>query len=585
VYGATVEPSDPTPRDSGYRAGARLRQADRHRTRGIVLVLGAIVVAGVAFAALDGNRGPASPSGPAEHATSSPVVASTLPATPEVSLLPALAILGQPAPTRPVPMNAGWLRWLDPRTGMLNGDVSESDAGSQALTFVDADGRAIQVCMPPPSSGLVATFQVALCPFDADGKASAPIDIATFETSLAVATSFDPGPVQLDAAVSRDGRWLWVASAVRGGSTWIVEARRIDLTTRTVDRVRSVREIPIHTSTVQRPSADGWLVEAADVIRPVIRVSPNGSRISLSLTAETAGPSLLQRERLVLDAVDASARPVVAFHAGEASDTACDAARSGWATEDVFFTLCSHGEVDGALQPFVRIENPDDMTRDVSVGLEIAANGRPFAGPFDDSSWLLDARRGLLYRWDPRGLNLSTLDVATRAGSTISLDPSGGTPKGGIGPVPGGVAPDGDVAWGQLVAGGSPAAGMQLVGSGDGHYLYLVARPPDGGFPGRPPDPPRSLIWVLESATLAMLGRGEAPSLVDQVGLAPGGGPLLALLTPEPAKGSPASDWVIPVWFIDQATGQPLAVAGRVRGPGSVAPWLLNPIVGTLVGF
>ncbi|MBI3745732.1 MAG: hypothetical protein HY264_04275 [Chloroflexi bacterium] len=580
-----MEPSDPTPRDTGYRAGARLRQADRHRTRGTVVVLAAIVVSGIAFAALDGDRGRPSASDRAD-ASPSPEGTVARASIPEGTSLPAVAILGQPAPARPVPMNAGWVRWLDPRTGTLGGDADPPDSGVEPLTFVDAGGRAIQVCMSPPQDTSGDTYAVELCAFDAAGRRSDPTPIAMFQAPLPIATGLDAAPVQLDAAVSANGRRLWVTSAVRGGTSWNVELRVVDLATHAVTLVRRLREIPIHSAVVRQPSADGWLVEPADLIRPVIRVSPEGLRISLSLTAETAGPGLPQQERLVLDAVETTSSPIVAFHAGQASDTACDASRSGWANERIFFMLCSHGEADGALQPFVRIENPDDMTRDVSVGLEIAADGRRLVRPFDNSSWLLDARDGMLYRWDPSGLNLSTLDVKTRAGSTISLDPAGGTPKGGIETPLGGTMPDGEVAWGQLVSAGSPAAGMQIVGSGDGRYLYLVASPPVGGFAGRRAGAQSSLLWVVATDTLVMLGRGEAPALVDQVGLAPGGGPLIAMLTPEaPARGLPASDWVVPVWFVDQATGQPLAVAGRVRGPGGVAPSFLNPTVGTLAGF
>ena len=48
---------------------------------------------------------------------------------------------------------------------------------------------------------------------------------------------------------------------------------------------------------------------------------------------------------------------------------------------------------------------------------------------------------------------------------------------------------------------------------------------------------------------------------------------------------SATTDWEVPVWFVDPATGLTVAVNGRVHGPGSQPGWLLAPTIGSLAGF
>ena len=579
------KPPERTPRDHGYRADARLRQASSNRTRGTILGLVAIIASGFAFSILKPEGLDPAPS--RTGLAGGPVATSLGHAPTPVA---ALAVLGQPAPRRPVPMMAGWLQWLDPLTGALMGDAAPPEAGATSLTFVDAAGEAVQVCVAPAQNGPDLTVEVHLCSFLASGHERDEIPIATFHTPLffpAFDRSVGIVPLQLDATVSRDGRWLWLASAALvNDHTWAVEVRRVDLASDAVIATRTIREIPVREFGLQPPSAEGWLLESGWLLRPVIRASPDGAELSLTLTASdptAVETGLLRQERVVIpSSLDPNTAISVAFPSGGPSDLACDPTRASWATERHYLTLCSHQESDRSLQPFVRIESPDDMTRDVAVGTTIPES----VAAFDDSSWLLNARTGRLYRWAPEALQLSSLDVATRAGTTVILAPAGLPPAGGIETPAGGVAADGQLDWTQLTPAGASAAGLQLAGSGDGRYLYATARPPRAGFGGRLVVPPRSVVWVIEAATNRLLGRGDAPAEIDQIALAPGGGPLLEMLTPTLQEGPGlVTDWVEPVWFVDQATGQTLEVAGQVRGPGTLPGTLLPPLVGRLAGF
>jgi hypothetical protein len=566
---------DRLPRDAGYRARARLDRTGVRRVQFAIVAIVVVVGAGIVFSIGGfGEAGPSESPGSAEGTTSP---SGSRPA-PTPTPLPVFAILGSPAPSRPVPLSAGWLRWLDPVTGALIGDARPGDR-APTLTFVDSVGRAVQVCTSATVDGSSLMTDVELCTFDERGTAVGRDRIVTLTSVLLVAVSPDDSgleSVQLDATVSRDGRWLWLVSAVRGPATWAVELWRIDLRTRILDGSREVRAIPIGRPGVDAPSADGWLVDATTVIWPVVRASPNGSQLSVTLTASSpndTASSLLQQERLVLDSELVPAWPITAaLPHGEASDLVLDPSRAAWATERHYLSISSYPGDDGDFQPFVRIENPDDMTRDVAVGPLMEADART------GWAWLLDARRGILYRWIPASRTLTKLDIATRAGTTVILDPEPG-PAGADWPAQ--RADDGLMAWSHLAPARDQSPGPQLAGSADGRVLYAL------GFTDWPPieagPPPRSMVWVLDAESLSVIGLWDPPGQAFEIALGPGGSPLLEISWA--MSGSLASDWTTGLWFVDQLTGRPLEVVGQLRSPGGGRARLIQPSVQAFAGF
>jgi hypothetical protein len=477
----------------------------------------------------------------------------------------------------PLSVGAAGLRWLDPVTGALIGDARPGDR-APTLTFVDSAGRAVQVCASATVDGLSLITEVELCAFDERGTAVGRDRIVTLTSELLVDVSSDYSGLEsvgLDATVSRDGRWLWLVSAVRGPATWAVDLWRIDLLTRTLDGSREVRVIPIGTSGVGAPSADGWLVDATTVIWPVVRASPNGSQLSVTLTAYSLNESetsSYQQERLMLDSALGPTSPITAaFPHGEARDLVLDPSRAAWATERHYLSISTYHGDDDDFQPFVRIENPDDMTRDVAVGPVM----RTASGT--GSSWLMDAGRGILYRWIPASRTLTMLDIATRAGTTVILDPE---PGPGAADWPAKGAADGLMAWSHL----APAriqGSSQLAGSADGRVLYAL------GFLDWPPieagPPPRSAVWVLDAESLSVIEAWNPPGPVNEIALGPGGGPLLGTSLAE--RPSPAMDWTTALWFVDQHTGDLLEILGQLQGSGAGRTWLIQPSVQALAGF
>ncbi len=559
----------------------------------MIAVLVAAIGLGVVLAALRNGQTSLAPLLGDLSPTSRP--ADTEPTEPIAvpSPVPRVGILGSPLPERPVPLIAGWLRWLDPRNGALVGDAqpmdpASPDLASPDLAFADASGDVVQLCGSTMQIAGRLIVSLDVCAYDGDGRQRTRFPVLDLRPESLPITNDLPvsAPFALDATISRDGQWLWIATSVHVSGGWEVTVHRVDIAERATAGSRTLRMIPDATAAPGFPSAGGWLVADTSTVRPVVRASPDGARLSVTMTelrAPGAPVGLLQQERVEFDASLEPSTPIdVAFPVGAASDVACDPSRAGWATDQHYLSLCWHAEPNGDIQPFVRIENPFDMTRDVAIGPLIPAADQTT----DDSSWLLDVRRGVLHRWSYLHHTLTTFEVETRAGTTLTFDFGGPPPTTGDWPVP--LPGSGSLAWSSLDGGTVPGwSALRLAGSADGTVLYalgLVPRAGDGLIRLG------STVWVIDARTGRQVGRWDTPGPVDQLALAPGGGPLVELVTPRvpqsrPQLGVPVVDWTTQVWFVDQRTGVPLEVLGEVRGPGYAVPVLLNPSVAGLAGF
>ena len=572
--------------DDGYRANGQIQGGQDRRTSLVVVALVAVVGLGVLLAALrnDGSSlapllGDLSPTmTPAPQASDFP---------PGPTTLPRLGILGAPLPERPIPMMAGWLQWLDPRTGEFGGDPQPSDLADQMLTFADAVGDVVQVCTTQATRGGSQIVSVDICAYDADGRQRTHFPVAALRPEpmplhdgQVIGASF-----AIDATVDRSGRWLWVATSAHLPVGWDVSVHRIDLAAHTPAGSRQLRVIPTSTRSAAGLPAGDWRVADTSTVRPVVRASPDGSRLSVTITEMLASGvpvGLLQQERVEFDGSLEPSSPLdVVFPVGTPSDLACDASRAGWATDHHYLTLCRHSESNGDIQPFVRIEIPLYLTRDVAIGPAIPAADQTL----DDSSWLLDAQRGVLHRWSSLHHTMTSFDVENRAGTTVALDLFGPPPQTGAWPM---TAPgSGPLVWASLDGGAVPGwSSVRLVGSADGTILYALGLVPvDYGVVRL-----GSTIAVINARTDQLMARWDNPGPADQLGLAPGGGPLVEFLTPRlpqssPTQRGPILDWTTQAWFVDQRTGAPLEVLGELRGPGATIPVLLQPVVAGFAGF
>ena len=553
----------------------------------VVVALVAVVGLGVLLAALRNDGSSLAPLlgdlSPTPTAPPSDLIdPSALP-----TALPRLGILGAPLPERPIPMLAGWLRWLDPRTGEFQGDPLPADLADQTLTFADADGNVVQVCTTQATRGGSLVVSVDICAYDADGRQRTHVPVTALRPDPLPRLDGEVGgaPFAIDADVDRRGRWLWIASSVHLPDGWDVSVHRVDLAAFTPAGTRQIRFIPT-TAPPAGPLDRKWHVANSSTVRPVVRASPDGSRLSVTITEirESGAPAgLLKQERVAFDASLEPSSPLeVVFPVGTSSDVACDASRAGWATDHHYLTLCRHSEPNGDIQPFVRIENPFEMTRDVAIGPLIPAADQTF----DDSSWLLDVQRGVLHRWSSLHHTITTFDIETRGGTTVALDLSGPPPQTGDWPrsVPG----SGPMVWTSLDGGAvASSSALRLAGSADGIVLYALGIVPVdyGGFVQL-----GSTVAVIDARTDRLVARWDSPGPADQLALAPGGGPLIEFATPRlpqasPTRRGPVLDWTTQAWFVDQRTGLPLEVLGELHGPGATIPVLLPPVIALFAGF
>ncbi|MBA3877650.1 MAG: hypothetical protein C0498_12125 [Anaerolinea sp.] len=545
---------EPIRPDHGYRVGARISVGDVGRTRLAGAIAIGIVLIGIAFAAV-GSLLPQVPELPVAPVPSRSV------ATP----LPAIALLRPPAPTRLLPVFAGGLRWLDPSNGTTSGDIYTAPRGG---LLVDAEGRALCVCLEIPWSEDRLIARVTLRRYSSGGEEIARVALYELETTERGAYG---EPIQVEPAIAPDGRYLWIARAVRDARAWKIGLDRVDLASLEVDSSIELDPIPVpspNDDTVLVSPNRGWITHRRSTVRMSLRVSPDGSRLSvlLSLTSDPRLGMLLpayQLERLVVASdLAAGTLPEVAVPVYDATLDPCDSELSGWATNRLFITICSRPEGDG-VQPFVRIEDPGDLTRDVTVGPPVGTN---------DSEWLLDTSRGALYRWSSLAHVFTRLQVATRSMATLAIDRlQVGT--GDLAPWP--AAAGGESPWTTL-ADADLLRPARMVGSRDGTLIYAL------GFRSvademRDDRIASTGIWVLDAERTVPIARWAPAALYDQIGFMPGWERLVTVALPGiDADGDPAG-WSTSMWLQDARSGDIVEILGNVTQTRGFDPILLAP--------
>jgi len=548
-------PNEPIRPDQGYRVGARISAGNAGRTRLAGTVAIAIVLAGLVFATL-GPLGPALPEPP-----SAPSLAPSI-ATP----LPDVAILRGPAPARPLPVFAGGLRWLDPRTGQISGDPYTA---ARSGLFVDPAGHGLCVCLEIPWSQDRFVARVTVRRYAATGEEIARATLFELESAEGIISG---EPIAVDAAISPDGSRLWIAHVVRAATAWQIGLDRVDLATLRVDASMSLDPVPVPPSDAAGVlvSRAGWAIHRRSTVRINLRISPDGSRLAVLVVAfgrPGLDPQLprYQAARFVVDARLTPGAPVeVAVPVHDATDDRCDAELSAWATDRHFVTICSRPDGDG-VQPFVRIENPGDITREVTVGPPVAT---------DDTDWLLDSERGVLYRWSGLAHVLTRLHVATRGMATLAID-APGTATGDLARWPDS-RPSGPAPWAPLAGPDQRFRGARMAGTADGTVIYAL------GYRSLADDIggdrlASTGIWVFDAAGVDLVAHWPPAAQYDEIGFTPGWEHLVTRGLPgADADGSPAA-WSTSLRFHDARSGEVVEVLGDVLERSGYVPSILAP--------
>lgn len=545
---APIRPGD------GYRVGARISAGDTGRTRLAGAIAVGIVLAGIAFAAI----GPTLPQLPA-------LPVAPVPSHSVATALPDIAIERSAAPSRFVPVYGGGLRWLDPATGSMSGDPYTA---ARAGLFVDSDGHGLCVCLEIPWSQDRLVTRVTLRRYSVAGVEVARVTLDELES---VERGAFGDPIQVDAAISRDGRDLWIAHAVRAEKSWEVGLDRVDLSTLEVRASVQLDPVPMPAFDAAGilVSPAGWVTHEKSALRATLRVSPDGSLLSVLLGLQSEpgldpGLPSFQEERLVIPSSLATGSvALVAVPVHDASLETCDSELSAWATMLQFVTVCSRPEGEG-VQPYVRIESPGDITREVTVGPPVGTH---------DAEWLLDAEAGVLYRWSTLAHVFTRLEVATRGMATLAID-AARTGTGSLSSWPN--ATDASAPWAPLVGPNNLFHGARLAGSADGTVIYAL------GFRSvadaiRDDRIASTGIWVLNAVQPRVIARWAPVALYDQIGFTPGREWLVTLALPgSDGNGAPA-DWSTSLRFHDPSTGEVIETLGDVVETSGYVPAILAP--------
>jgi hypothetical protein len=365
------------------------------------------------------------------------------------------------------------------------------------------------------------------------------------------------GPLQVALEPSQDGRFAYLARAVRAATGWQVSLDVIDLASATVSD--SVDLIPV-------PQLDRSEVVAVD--RPTLRVAPDGRHaVLLSGIQRRAVSGAVESEpRAWIIGLDGpSIGPVVVADGiagwigdemGGGSIEACT--WIAFASPTIVAKSCRYPTGDVGATP-LELRRYDLAGRD--LGAVLVDGEQP-----DPAQVLLDVTGGLVYGWDPVRHSLLAADLIA-GGWRSARPPSDDRDLPGAVILNGARPPSGArTTWSGGRSATDPAPARTLVGSPDGRVLFAIGAGPEPGT--------SSGIWVFDARTLRLLERWPALASYESLTLLEDGRWLAALGRPGvTATGGPA-DWGTSVTIHDTVTGRPVVRLGDLGTDDAVAfPW------------
>ena len=368
------------------------------------------------------------------------------------------------------------------------------------------------------------------------------------------------GPLQVALEPSPDGRFAYLARAVRAATGWQVSLDVIDLASATI--TDTVDLIPV-------PQMDRSEVVA--VARPTLRIAPDGRHaVMLSgIQRQAASGSVTSARRAWIIALDGpSIGPVVAADeiAGQIGDGSAGACSwIAFASPTIVAKGCRNPTGDQGATP-LELRRYDLAGRD--LGAVLVDGEQP-----DPAQVLLDVTGGRVYGWDPDRHSLFAADLIT-GGWRSAHPPSDDRAVPGAVILNGARPPSGArMTWSDGRSATDPALARTLVGSPDGRLLFAAGAGPDPGS--------SSGIWVFDTHTLRLLERWPALASYESLALFEDGHWLAAVGRPRlTATGGPAA-WGTSVTVHDTVTGRPVLRIGDLGTEAVFAfPWS-GPVAAT----
>ena len=543
------DPFDRNPlADHGYRIGTRLARSRDRRPQLVVAGLaaalaGAILLATVRVRLPDVAVAPSL--GPRASGLVVPIP-TRLPALQRFDARAAAALA-------PVPVFSGGLRWLDPTAGVISGPPF---SGARGWIFAGSDGGAWCVCYDAPWSPTGTIERTTIARYDPTGR---QVSRTTVNEVQSDQKSSDA--IERDAVRSPDGRYVYVAVAIRDVAGWSIRLDQIDVTGRS--RVANSVEV----GRVEL-SAEG-----TTLFEPVVRVSPDGASVRIAvpfLDRAALGQTVWPRQSVWI------VRPPVGLGPGVAGATISevqdrlplvqpDCQAQGWVTASIYATLCER-TVDDRHVPIATLEHVDGTGTEVQVGDPVGTT---------DLEWLVDGTAGVIYRWSPFSHIVARLDAASgevTQRTDLIQSPAAAKPDTDVPP-----PRPGRADWQPLVS-AEAAATTRLAGSVDGSLLYAIGE--TGSIDGAGPSGPlyaSTGIFVFDAASLGLVAHWKANAMYGQIGVSPDGRDVLAVGLEGMTTDGGVADWPASLTFHDATDGHVVEQLSQLAGDEGFFVDLLAP--------
>ena len=510
-------------------------------------LVGAVVAGSFVVAQVTPGSGP-DPSRPTEVARPDPTVTPTVPIA---TALPRFEWYTAPeAPIDDLFVEAGSVRRLRLTSTRLMDDAL-AQPGRDLLM---RGARRETVCLCWQRSGTESGDARALDLVRRDDDAH-----ELSRTTITVLDGLDvgatpDGPLQVALEPSPDGRFAYLARAVRAATGWQASLDVIDLASATI--TDAVDLIPV-------PQEDRSEVVA--VARPTLRIAPDGRHaIMLSgIQRRAASGSVTSASRAWIIGLDgpsigpAAAADEIAGRIGDGIGDGSVEACSwiAFASPAIIAKGCRYPTGDVGASP-LELRRYDLAGQD--LGPVLVDGEQP-----DPAQVLLNVTDGLVYGWDPVRHSLFAADLVA-GGWRSARPPSDDRDIPGAVILNGTRPPSGaSTTWSGARSATDPAAARALVGSPDGRVLFAIGA---GSEPGS-----SSGIWVFDTHTLRLLERWPALASYESLTLFEDGRWLAAVGRPGvTATGEPA-EWGTSVTVHDTITGRPVLRIGDLGTDDAVA--------------
>lgn len=523
-------------RTSGGTARERLGRLGRAATAAVAMTVVAAIFGVWLTQQPPGIGKPSTPAGTATPGSTAATAASPL---------PKLLVSGDlPRPSAViVELEDGDHAIADLATGTLGPRLTGSGWPSQLRQL--ADGSLACVCATPSGNvaGSPTKITMTLVRYDATGSVLSRTDIRTFEGApdpRADAGAERPDHVLVAVAFARDGRHAFIGWSVRAHPAWRSGILAIDLTDGSVTGEATLPDASTGEGDARRvvdaPRVVGEAGSGLIVARGWYSWSPATSRepayhFGTDVYTGTFEPALRPGALGTMAALDAGA------NCGDVIDLA------GRLPDGATWLACRQG---GGTKVIRRIEASGSFAGDTRI------QGGP--SDIDGITSVASGDGSSLFAWDPVGLRLTRIDLAT--GVSTESPAAASVPSGDGGPL------------GALGRWLTPSAMAKLflrsgvLASPDGSRIYAI------GVRGGGSDEMSGSagVYAYDAATLALLWHAEPAADYVSLAVSPDGAFLYAAGMPGVDGAGRRSSQPASITVLDAPDGTTRLIAGQLGG-------------------